>query len=73
LLKLVLERRMDGKRPQGRPRFGMIDDLKERSYVKMKRSVEDRVAWKCWMPGPAEGREQFLNFIFKFKLNRITI
>jgi len=41
LLKQVLEGRMEGKRPRGRPRFGMIDDLKEGSYVKMKRTVED--------------------------------
>jgi len=42
-----------GKRPRGRPRFVMIDDLKEESYVKMKRRAEDRVAWRCWMPGRA--------------------
>jgi len=53
LLKQVLEGRMEGKRPRGRLRFGMIDDLKEGSYVKMKRRAEDRVAWRCWMPGPA--------------------
>ena len=46
LLKQVLEGRMEGKRPRGRPRFGMIDDLKEGSYVKMKRRAEDRVAWR---------------------------
>jgi len=40
---------MEGKRP----RFGMIDDLKEGSYMKMKRRAEDRAAWKSWMPGPA--------------------
>jgi len=53
LLKQVLEGRMEGKRPRGRPRFVMIDDLKEESYVKMKRRAEDRVAWRCWMPGRA--------------------
>jgi len=41
------------KRPRGRPRFGMIDNLKEGSYVKLERRVEDRVAWRCWMSGPA--------------------
>jgi len=43
---------MKGKRPRGRSRIGMIDDLKEGLYVKMKRA-EDRVAWRCWMPEPA--------------------
>ena len=32
LLKLVLEGRMEGKGPRGRPRIGMIDELKEGSY-----------------------------------------
>jgi hypothetical protein len=53
LLKTVLEGRMEGKRPRGRPRMGMIDDLKEGSYVAMKRRAEDREKWRCWMPGPA--------------------
>jgi exonuclease III len=51
LLKLVLEGRMDGKRPRGRPRIGMIDELKEGSYVDMKRRAEDRENWRVWMPG----------------------
>jgi len=50
LLKQVLEGRMEGKRPRGRPRFGMIDDLKEEL---LRGRDEDRVAWRCWMPGPA--------------------
>jgi hypothetical protein len=29
LLKLVIEGRMLGKKPRGKPRMGMIDDLKE--------------------------------------------
>jgi len=33
LLKLVLEGRMVGKKPRGRPRMGTIDDLKEGSYT----------------------------------------
>jgi hypothetical protein len=41
-LKDVLEGRMEGKRPRGRPRMGMIDDLKEGSYACMKRRAEDR-------------------------------
>ena len=50
LLKLVLEGRMEGKRPRGRPRIGMIDELKEGSYVSMKRRAEDREKWKVWIP-----------------------
>jgi len=34
----------------------MTDDLKEESYVKMKRRAEDRVAWRCWMPRPVCGQ-----------------
>jgi len=50
LLKQVIEGRMEGKRPRGRPRMGMIDDLKEGSYVAMKRRAEDRQKWRVWMP-----------------------
>lgn len=50
LLKHVLEGRMEGKRPRGRPRMGMIDDLKEGSYVSMKRRAEERESWRVWMP-----------------------
>ena len=50
LIKLVLEGRMERKRPRGRPRIGMIDDLKEGSYVNMKRRAEDREEWKSWLP-----------------------
>ena len=50
LLKLTLDGRMEGKRKRGRPRMGMIDDLKEGSYVNMKRRAEDREGWRVWMP-----------------------
>jgi hypothetical protein len=50
LLKLVLEGRMVGKKPRGRPRMGMIDDLKEGSCTEMKRRAEDRYKWRAWMP-----------------------
>ena len=49
LLKLVLEGRMENKRPRGRPRIGMIDDLMEGSYVSMKRRAEDREEWRSWL------------------------
>jgi hypothetical protein len=50
LLKLVLEERMVGKKPIGRPRMGMIDYLKEGSCTEMKRRAEDRDKWRAWMP-----------------------
>lgn len=50
LLKDVIEGRMEGKRPRGRRRIGMIDDLKEGSYKEMKRRAEDRVSWRSWTP-----------------------
>ena len=37
LLKVVLECKMEGQRPRGRPRVGMIDELVEGSYGNMKR------------------------------------
>ena len=40
LLKLVIEGRMEGKRPRGRPRMGMIDDIMMGSYEHMKRRVK---------------------------------
>ena len=50
LLRDVLEGRFLGKRPKGRPRIGMIDELKENSYCEMKRRAEDRELWRSWMP-----------------------
>ena len=32
LLKEVIEGKMEGKRPRGRPRIGMLDELKKGSY-----------------------------------------
>ena len=51
LLRDVLEGRMLGKRPRGRPRRGMIDDLMEGSFMKMKRRAEGRKEWREWVPG----------------------
>ena len=42
LMKLVLEGRMEGKRPRERPRMGMIDDLLDESRREMKRKAENR-------------------------------
>src|SRR6266581_3149106 len=51
LLRDMLEGRMLGKRPRGRPRRGMIDDLMEGSFLKMKRRAEGRKGWRKWVPG----------------------
>ena len=42
LMKLVLEGRMVEKRPRGRPRMDMIDDVLDETYVDMKRKAENR-------------------------------
>jgi hypothetical protein len=49
-LRDVLEGRMLGKKPQGKPRTKMIDDLMEGSFVKMKRRAEGREDWRKWVP-----------------------
>ena len=38
LLREVIEGKMDGKRPRGRPRIGMLEELKDGSYQQMKRT-----------------------------------
>lgn len=50
LLRDVLEGRMLGKKRTGRPRMGMIDDIMEKSFVKMKRRAEGRNEWRDWVP-----------------------
>jgi len=51
LMRDVIEGRMEGKRPVGRPRMGMIDELmKDGSYEKLKRRAGDREGWRCWVP-----------------------
>src|SRR6476469_3238828 len=48
LMKLVLEGRMDGKRPRGRPRmtYGVLDE----TYGDMKRKAENRENWRISKP-----------------------
>ena len=41
-MKLMLEGRMEGKRPMGRQRMGMIDDVLNETYGDMKRKAENR-------------------------------
>ena len=50
LLREVIEGKMEGKKPRGRPRMGMLEELKEGSFAKMKRRAEDRERWSCWVP-----------------------
>jgi len=50
-LKLVIEGRMEGKRPRGWKRFSMLDELIDgKSYAVMKRRTTDRELWRRWMP-----------------------
>jgi len=49
LLREVTEGRMEGKRPRGRPRKGMLDELLVKSYDNMKRKAENRDDWRNWM------------------------
>src|SRR6476659_3651088 len=60
LMKLVLEGRMEGKRPRGRPRMGMIDDVLDETYGDMKRKAENRENWRFWKP---LGREPMIMMI----------
>ena len=50
MLRDVMKVRMLGKTPRGRPRAGMVDELMEGSYVKMKRRAEGREEWRRWVP-----------------------
>ena len=49
LLREVIEGKMDGKRSRGRPRIGMLDELKEGSYQQMKRRAGNRSEWRCYV------------------------
>jgi len=49
-LKKIMEGRMRGKRGRGRPREGVISELKGDSYGKMKRMAEDREVWRSYEP-----------------------
>jgi hypothetical protein len=50
LMKEVIEGKMEGKKPRGQPRMGMLQELKEGSFEQMKRKAEDRNQWSCWLP-----------------------
>lgn len=52
LLRLVIEGRMEGKRPRGRKRIGMFQELLDGgSYGELRDRARDRTAWRRWMPG----------------------
>jgi hypothetical protein len=57
LMRDVMEGRFQGKKGRGRPRIGMIDELKEGSYVKMKRRAENREEWLNWVPRTCQQTE----------------
>jgi len=47
----MIEERIERKRPRGRPRIEIINDLLLlNSNVKMKRKVENRDAWRYRLP-----------------------
>ena len=50
LLKEVIEGRIDGRRPKGRKRIGLLSELKEDGYANMKRRADNRETWRSWMP-----------------------
>ena len=55
LLREVIEGKMEGKRARGRPRIGMLEELmkcssnKKNPYQQMKRRVENRLEWRCFV------------------------
>jgi len=66
LLKVVMEGRMKGKRTRGRPRMGMIDDLKDGMYAEMKSRAEDRVMEGFEAENLPVGRELMMMTMFTF-------
>ena len=51
MLKDVLEGRTEGKRPRGRKRISMIQELLEGSnYANLKTRTKDREKWRAWLP-----------------------
>ena len=58
-----LRRDVLGKRLRGSPGRGMIDDLMEGSFVKMKRRAEGRKEWREWVSGTCLRAEHLFDLI----------
>ena len=58
LLRTVIEGRAEGKRPRGRKRMMMLDDIKQgQTYHAMKRAALNREGWRrLTHAGPASGQ-----------------
>ena len=52
LLREVMEGKMVGNWPRGRPRIGMLEELKEDFFENMKRRAENREEWRVGCHGP---------------------
>jgi len=55
---------MKGRRPRGRSRIGIIDDLKEGSYVRIKRRAEDSGVEMLDAGDLPEGRELMMSTVY---------
>ena len=44
----TIEGHINGNRRKGRPRTGILNEIQEDTYMKMKRRTEDRKEWKKW-------------------------
>ena len=45
MLKEVIEGRIDGRRPKGRKRFGMLRELEVDEYANMERRTDNGETW----------------------------
>ena len=68
-MKLVLEGRMEGKRPSGRPRMGMIDDVLDETYGDIKRKAENRELENLEAKDLPLGRVLMMMMIRLFSIN----
>jgi len=61
LKKIALKSRMEGKKTAGRPRILLLDwmfDKKSKwKYENVKELMQDRDAWRRWIPDLLDGRE----------------
>ena len=49
-LRNVIEGKLEGQRPRGRPRTSMLDELIRNTYNEMKSIANNRRRWKSWKP-----------------------